>query len=478
MRNTHIILVYLICNVIAQAQNKCLSPLDFGLTEAKNGIERYEALLACHQQAVKQGVGVCYRGIDSLYLEIPPQAKGIPLSDYTDFAGLTLYVANTTGRASLFVMENPAINIKMTKKRFTRMKFSRVKELRRRVTLLIVEDKTPWVDNRIGYSYGATRRDIILIEDGKAMNKPVMPYSNDVSDPSFKYCKVTSSPKIIKNLAFNRTKTSTQITCFVNVDGQNNIIIKNVTISTPDESDLYGDEAIILRNCTNVLLEDVTINGTYSRKDKYGYGIGMNNVWNSQFIRLKANGKWGVFGNNNVNNAIIEDCDINRFDIHCYGRDVHARKTTFRNLYNQFSSTYGVVEFEDCVFYRCTPYLNSGSYNAFVPVDVFFERCLFHITKDKNSILRFSGLTEEINSRAELSLKSLPNVTIDNCRVEAEDDVDIWYVIHPGGVRYNEALDHISHVRVSIKANEKIRKSMVVIPPYVRTKNKLDLLIE
>ena len=48
-----------------------MTPLDFGVLEAKNGFERYDALLRCHQFAVQTGAAVSYKGIDSLYLEIP-----------------------------------------------------------------------------------------------------------------------------------------------------------------------------------------------------------------------------------------------------------------------------------------------------------------------------------------------------------------------------------------------------------------------
>lgn len=455
-----------------------LSPLDYGLNKVKSGLECYEVLMRTHRAAVEKGCGITYEGIKQLSIEIPAKAEGIPLPEHTNFAGVTMNVTNRSERMSLFVMENHTTDLVVTKKRFERLKFGCVKGLRKGMFLLIVEDKTPWVKNRIGYSYGMTRRDVILIEDGRAKNSPVMPYSNDVSTPAFKYCKVTNTPKVIQNLTFNRTKSSTQITCLVKIEAQNNVQIKNVTINTPEGTGFYSDEAIILRNSTNVLLEDVTINGTYSRTDKYGYGIGMNNVWNSRFVRVKAHGNWGVFGNNNVNYAVLEDCDINRFDIHCYGRDIYAKNTTFRNLYNQFSATYGVVKYENCTFDKCTPYLNADSYNAFVPVDVIFENCSFHLTKERNALLRFMGLTEQINPREELSTKCMPNVTINNCKMVVDDDVEKWYVIHPGGVRYKEPLGNISRINVSIDTDKNTKKKMVVIPDYVKTKNKLEIMVE
>lgn len=69
-----------------------VSPLDYGLNEARNGEETYYVLLKCHQDAVRRNCGVSYAGINDLFLEIPINAMPIPLTYFTDFAGVSLIV--------------------------------------------------------------------------------------------------------------------------------------------------------------------------------------------------------------------------------------------------------------------------------------------------------------------------------------------------------------------------------------------------
>lgn len=471
-------IVSLVCVVSAQAKSKCLSPLDYGLADAKNGIDCYEALLACHQQAVKQGVGVCYRGIDSLYLEIPSYAKGIPLTSYTDFAGVVITVRNNMKDVFLFTMIQPVEEISLEASQIDNGDFKNNKILSSGDYIVIIKDKKPWVEERIGYGYPHFRRDILFVHNGKSENKVIMPYDNRQSEMECHYRRVNEKQKLFRNLHFIRSADSSYKTCLLKVMSEHNFLVKNVSVKTPSDHNLFGDQVFMAEDCTCFTLEDVVVDGTYSRQDKYGYAFGLNNVWNHKALRVKADGKWGVYGTNNVNTASIDQCNINRFDIHCYGRDVYCVNTRFHSLYNQFCSTYGGVKFKNCVFDKSIPYLNASSYNAFVPVDVIFEGCKFYLTKDRNSIVRFSGLTEQINSRKELSLKSLPNVTLKNCKVVTDSDVDIWYVIHPGGVRYKDGLNYISHVKVSIKCDNRTRRKMVVIPSYVRTKSKLKLSVE
>ena len=57
-------------------------------------------------------------------------------------------------------------------------------------------------------------------------------------------------------------------------------------------------------------------------------------------------------------------------------------------------------------------------------------------------------------------------------------DAYVWYVIHPGGIRYKEAIGHIDNIDVDIKMDEKQASKMVVIPKYVRTITKVNIRIK
>ena len=53
-------------------------PLDYGLAQAKTGIERYRILLTTHKLALEKGLTVDYTGIKELDIEIPIDGCSIP----------------------------------------------------------------------------------------------------------------------------------------------------------------------------------------------------------------------------------------------------------------------------------------------------------------------------------------------------------------------------------------------------------------
>lgn len=406
---------------------KTLSPFDFGLLDAKNDIERYEVLLRMHQQAAGKGLRVSYKGIKQIDIEVPRSGTSIPLSYNTDFAGVTIVVRNVVKNTPLFILKKEVHEVSIEKGELASRDFRNHNELRRGKKLLIIEDQTRWVEQRTGYSSGAIRKDVLLLNNGKALNNVVTSYDNEESNPKFMWCDAANKKIVFKNLCFVRSADSKAITYLCSFSNENNIRISNVSVKTPANSGLYGDAIFKFENCTNIKLEGVSIDGTYSLKDKYGYGIGMNNVWNAVFLRLKADGNWGVFGNNNVNTAYLDDCDINRFDIHCYGRDVHCKKTTFRNLYNQFSSLYGTLSYEDCRFVHFVPVLFESSYSAYTHFNLVIKNCAIDVDADRPYLINAGNPAKlATKPRAELAKASWPNVVINNLIVNLPTGEKDW----------------------------------------------------
>ena len=406
-----------------------VSPLDFGLAEATTGTERYEVLQHAHQAALWKGLPISYAGIDSLEIVVPAGSKPIPLPEDTDFAGLVLTVYNPNRNGFLFEMSQDLKSLDLDKETVAAWDFRRVPELNDGVNLLVVEDRAPWVKQRKGYSYGATRRDISLLRKGVARSKPVQPYGMATSDPKVSYCPVTLSQKVVRNLTVLRTSGSTRKTyCFL-FQNQNNILVENVRVLTP-ESNLTADQVFAVRNCTNVLFTDVTIDGTYSRADSYGYGIAMDNVWKSRFVRLNARGNWGIFGNNNINGVQVEESDINRLDVHCYGRDIYCRNTTFRDLYNQFASFYGFLTFERCAFVDFVPILFENSYNACTFFEILIKDCTLKVDINRPWLINAGNVYDDPNERPELAGKYLPSVLIDGLEIETPKHLMLWNLIH------------------------------------------------
>lgn len=428
-----------------QAASQYVTPNNYGLQEAKNGIERYQVLYNCHEDAAKKHIGVSYQGINAIDIEIPANAKSIPLSDYTDFAGVTLNVTNNSKVLFLFQMWFPTREIKANS--LTGISRAVMTSLQDEDYVVILQDKTPWVAKRQGYDYGATRKDLIVFSKDHTLNNTVFAYNFQKSDIGVSYF-VCSENKVFKNLKFVRTDKSKHKTFLLAVENQANVELSNIHIITP-ESNKNDDAAIQITNSAMVELNDITIEGTYSQKNKWGYGVKLDNIYDLRIDRMYARANWGVFGTNNINKATLRNCDINRFDIHCYGRDVRCYNCKFTDLYNQFSSVYGDVYFENCTFTNFIPMLIESSYNAYTPFDLTFKSCTFNLTASKNYLMTLSGLEAAHNSRPELSRKALPNITIKNCTVNLADDVKDWYIIHTGRVAYKEPLDYISKLELN-----------------------------
>ena len=404
-----------------------VSPFEYGLAKAKNGVERYQVLLKTHQAAVAAGVNVDYTGIDTIEIEIPVNSERIPLTRYNDFKGCVFKVKNTSGNCWLFNIEEKGTRIFVGKKRIDSGNFLTIESLKQGRFLLLIVDRNPWVQNRKGYSYGHRRRDILLIENGMAQNSVVMPYDNEFSSPRCSFIRLGKEPLIIKNILIERDPGCTFLTHIAYISGFDNVQISNVNVHTPP-SHLVDDRGIQIYNCTNVTLDNVHIDGTYSRKDHSGYGLNLGNVWNFKATRLYGRGNWGIFGNNNVNNARIEDSEINRFDIHCYGKDISFSHVYFFDRNNQFGSVYGTIRFENCTFTDFIPVVNGGSYNAYVSHNVIFNDCIFNVTPKKNYAFWMRNMDDVPNARHELSEKHWPNVIIKNLTVNMKNGAKKFYI--------------------------------------------------
>ena len=427
-----------------------LSPFDFGLAEASTDSARYAVLYATHCEAAATGAEISYRGVGALTVEVTQDARPIPLTRRNDFGGLLLTVRNNAKHHTLFTMADTNwSSIELSPESVDDGDFEGREAFSEGTYLLVVEDLNPWVNNRAGYSYGAMRKDILLVRDNRAVNHPIAPYSTDSTVMSVKFHSTDEELKTIANLTVTRDTTATYKTYCFDIEGINNLKISNINIYTPDTKNMYADAAINIRNCTNIEFEDIHIAGTYSRTNLYGYGIQMDNVWNSTFVRLSARANWGIFGTNNVNSATLRDCVLNRFDIHCYGRDISFHNCTFGKLYNQFSSLFGTLLFDGCRFTDFVPVLLETSYNAYTGFDLTFRNCIFDALPRRNFLISIGKVDDVRNPRPELAEKCWPNVTIQNMTVNVANKVSKVILFEPKTpISQNVSVGHISTIRM------------------------------
>lgn len=479
-----VLIVLFLSLLVVDAQGKGLSPFQYGLSQAKTGEDRYWVLYNTHVDAIQHNTTVDYSGLNTIDLEIPSNAKSIPLSNKTDFCGITLNVKNTKkDNFVLFILSNKATEINVDKKCFTSYDFSAYTELMSGYAILIVEDATPWVENRNGFNYGAIRKDVLLLRDGIALNRPICPYDNEVSSPKCNYVIATNKKKVFKNVEFNRDEESTAKTLLLTVSNTNNVEVRNVSIHTPKNMLLYGDQILLFEGCTNVKMKDIYVDNTYSQTEKFGYAFGLNPVWNVTIEGVHASADWGVFACSNINKATLKNCTINRFDLHCYGKDYYLKNCTITGSM-PISSMYGKMDFYKCVFDKAFPCEYRYDYNSYSPFDISFKDCVFKMNKDRFFIVYLSRLSEVSNTRKELTTKCLPNIYIKNCTVETAPEISSWEVIHIGQNYYPNPLGHVSNITIDglkVKGNSKsfsivsnnivTQNPVVVNMSNVRTKN-------
>ena len=461
-----------------------VSPYEFGLREAKTDIDRYNVLLATHITAIERGVDVDYSGIKSLNIEIPNRESSIPLGSNTDFKGCVFNVRNNVGNISLFSKVSLARDIELTKEMVDGGEYFCVAPLRRGRYLMILEDKTPWVNNREGHNYPAYRKDVILVQDGKAQTETIMPYNTPQTQLQCSYIPITESSIDIQNVIINRTKDSKSKTCCFRIRGLYNVHMESITVNTPDETGLWGDGVFRVEDCVDVFFSKIVINGTYSLKDKYGYGFDLNNVNGFHLSDSFGHGNWGIFGTNNIQRLKVNNSDLNRVDIHLYGRDVSILDCKLSDGYNQFSGVYGDILLERCSFERFTPIINGTSYNSYVPYNLHFIDCVWTVTESNSSFITIGFLKDEINSREELSKKQWPNINVDKLTVNIQGDVKSINLIQLGsGVTHKQPVGYISeillkHVIFKYLDKEKESTSLVICNKPVLVEKDLLCILE
>lgn len=429
-----------------------ISLSDYGWKTAKTGAQKAKVLYDAQTAALKSGTHVDYTGVAAIDIEITADFKSIPLTGQDDFGGIVFNVTNKTKDVALFKCVRKSKTINLTKRQIDAASFSSFPELQDGEKLIAIQDQNSWVDNRIGYNYGHTRKDILLLRSGRALNKVVAPYNNTQSDPICVYYEVAPDGFFVKGFTLNRLESSTFKTLCLDIQGVAHISLSDITINTP-KGELTGDYAIRIRDCADVTLSDITINGTYSKSNKYGYGINFNNTWNTKFIRLRGTAEWGMMGNNNMSDTYLQDCSINRFDIHCYGRNVSLADCVIdggqRGWYCGGSSIFGTIQYDRCTFKNCVPIVYGDSYKVAVGANVILNDCAFYASKKQNAIFSTKVLNVAENSRQGLGQKSLPNIEINRMTIYVPKGVDHIYLYNVGeNIKYAGRVGFMKKIQI------------------------------
>lgn len=391
------------------------------INEANNEIGEFKKLKRYIKDCYNNNIEPCFSGINKITLEYDNEPIEVLEGKVLDFNNITIECKNNnyTGFFIKTVVspfiditdEEVKSNLKTELENSTTLNDTFIQDGKNYI--ICIKDENAW-SKRINYNFTHYREDIILISNKLIENKPISTYNNDYSNPTYKYREVTNNKTVIKNINFIRSRENNKKVYLLGSDGLNNLEISNIVVHTINKKNLTNDALFFIENCTNVLIKDCVIYNIYDYSG-YGYGFSLNNIYNFVFQNNKTyNNKWGVFGNNNMNRVTINNCDINRFDTHCYCKDISFNRCVFKFKYNQFSSIYGDVIFNDCNFYSFRPCLIESSYNCYTPFDLYFYNCTF---AEVPNLYTDQGFKTEINERYELKDKCLPNIYIYNCTI-------------------------------------------------------------
>lgn len=406
-----------------------LSPYMFGFRP--NQADSYSEIYLTHLAAKELGTSISYNGIKEVNIRVSAGFESIPLTGQDDFCGAVFHITNTqsTGSYILFTLtgEDDIVPNSITLDNVRNGNYSL--DNNKQYTLFVKDTKL-WTARR-----GATsaedryREDVICIRNNKAINYPCTTYDTDVS---IECTLMEDKPyqRYLRNLTAIREDGIGMIK-FISIEYCSNMEISNVTLNTfkGNNTPKNGDNAFIMKHCALFNITNMNINNVYSVSGS-GHGYELDTVYHIVYDNITGyDNNWGIFGANNVNDVAVYNSNINRFDVHCYGRDIKFYNCTFTgNKYNQFSGMYGIISFEDCIFgSQFLPYLQEGTYNAYTFHELIFRNCQFYANRG----LYLFGFEKATNPRSELADKYLPSIRMENITYYSSNTFNLILVDSP-----------------------------------------------
>lgn len=196
---------------------------------------------------------------------------------------------------------------------------------------------TPTVENYFSISHSLNR--------GGQLNYPIKTdlTSNTIS------CLFTPSPQTwIEIHGFTADESTFNNQCLFRIErGMTKIWGNAVQANGQNTMPNSVNYLVWCLNGINYVLEDMVINGQ-STTGGSSYGIVLNNVCDVSMSRLYGRGRntWGVMESDNVNGVYINDCNLNRIDVH---QGMHNVFVTGGTLYDngvQYGWGSGVIQID------------------------------------------------------------------------------------------------------------------------------------
>lgn len=417
-----------------------LNPLSFNIN-LLDWTSTYDLLYSLHTTAISMDVNVNYKDVRRINIEIPSVFNSIPLSNTTDFRNCEFHIRNNSKDCYLFERgsQRPRIELDIDPDLLKGIDYSSVPELKNGKFILVVQDANLWAKRIL--NQGDTniyRYDIISIQDGFARNTPIQPYDTVDSRPVFYAINVDEdkNPTICNGKFFR--ENSTKLTNLFDIEKVDGMLVKDVyvhTDKTTAPNDMKADATFYFSRVANLTLDNVYQMNTYSDAANaitHGYFLMILNGFNIKLININAHDNdWGVIGCRCINTAFVDKCNMNRFDIHTYGRGVTIRDSIFSYKFCQIGDYYGDIVFDNCTFNKCSsPLIHEHTYNYLTKYNVYFKNCT--INGSDRLLYYINPHMDVAPIRVEQSKKYLPNIYVEGLVVNLDKD-KYFKILHNNG---------------------------------------------
>lgn len=406
--------------------------------------------------------------VTELHITLPKNFKGFYITRSVDFCNIKVYVKNIHKYSTLFIWsrKDEIQEVEINKDEIDLKNIDFTKYFGRKDVILHLYDNNELV-HRLGYEYGAHKSDMIEVASGYFKNQPCTPYNEEEVDLTCYFVETKKEITYIKNITIIR-KDSLHVTTAINIEWNSNVVLDNISVYTDidiENNNIYSDTAIKINNCTSIKVNNLIIKNTYSSKSNSGYGISCNSVYDIQFENIKTTSEWGVFGTNYMNKVAIYNSTINRFDIHCYGKDILFNNVNFYGVENQFSGIVGYIKFDNCVFNEnFRPITYEGSYQLYLKHDVIFYNCTWYKTNESYLLNVYNmGSRYNDSARKGYEKKYIPNIYIDNMKVISETNNGSNFIVLHNPWCSNVVID--GYFKLSLK-NTILKAPKDKIPTY------------
>lgn len=119
----------------------------------------------------------------------------------------------------------------------------------------------------------------------------------------------------------------------------------------------FKNSVIKFEDCYNVEVSNISginIAGKEATKQGSGYSIRFVNCYKATIRDCNINGLWGATAMNNVKDVYIENCILNRVDVHNYFSNLFIQGTTIYDWGVNIGCGTGILSFNNCKFVNLT----------------------------------------------------------------------------------------------------------------------------